>query len=373
MKKILVLGGLGFIGLALTRRLIAAGHDVSIVDNLSPQIHGDIPAVILPEGARVTRLDIRKLAERPELVDDRDAIFHLAAETGTGQSMYQIAHYVDVNELGTAALLEAIAKCQRRPRQVVLASSRSVYGEGAYVSSRRPDKLIQPAPRTRVQLDAAQWEPLDDRGLPLRAVATPETLPFAPGSVYAATKASQELLLASAGAALAFRSTVFRFQNVYGEGQSLRNPYTGIISIFFNRARQGMEIPLYEDGMESRDFVHVDDITRALALALEADLPAGVVMNLGAGIGTSVSELADALLAAGGLSVPVRVTGQFRVGDIRHCFADLSLANSLLGFRPEIDLREGLRRFAAWAAEQPVHEDRLAQATEELRRKGLAN
>lgn len=373
MKKILVLGGMGFIGLALSRRLVAAGHDVSIVDNLSPQIHGDIPTVAAPEGTRFTRLDVRALAERPELVEDRDAIFHLAAETGTGQSMYQIAHYVGVNDLGTAALLEALAKCPRKPRQIVLASSRSVYGEGAYVSAQEPHTMIQPAPRTRAQLDAAEWEPHDAQGRPLQAIATPETLPFAPGSVYAATKASQELLLASAAAALGFKSTVFRFQNVYGEGQSLRNPYTGIISIFFNRARQGMEIPLYEDGLESRDFVHVEDIARALQMSLDADLPSGAVMNLGAGSGTSVKELADALLAAGGLSVPVRVTGQFRVGDIRHCFADLSRAESLLGFRPAIALREGLGRFAAWAAGQAVHEDRLAQATEELRRKGLAN
>lgn len=373
MQKILVLGGLGFIGLALSRRLIAAGHDVCIVDNLSPQIHGDLPSVQPPDGARVVRLDVRQLADRPDLVDDRDVVFHLAAETGTGQSMYQIAHYVGVNEMGTAALLEALAKCSRRPRQVVLASSRSVYGEGAYVAEDAPGVLVQPQPRTRAQLDDGQWEPLDGRGRPLRAVATPETLGFAPGSVYAATKASQELLLASAASALSFRSTVFRFQNVYGEGQSLRNPYTGIISIFFNRARQGMEIPLYEDGLESRDFIHVDDIVRALVLSIQADLPGGAVMNLGAGQGTSVRLLATELLAAARLDVPVRVTGQFRVGDIRHCFADLGAARRLLGFTPQVSLAQGLRQFTAWAAGQPVHEDRLAQATEELRKKGLAN
>lgn len=373
MKKILVTGGLGFIGLALTRRLLAAGHDVSIIDNLSPQIHGDLPEVAVPLGARVTRMDVRDLAQRPDLLDDRDVVFHLAAETGTGQSMYKIERYVGVNELGTAALLEALGKCTSRPRQVVLASSRSVYGEGAYVAPDAPDVLLQPAPRTRAQLDAGQWEPLDARGRPLVAVATPETLGYAPGSIYAATKASQELLLASAASALNFRSTVFRFQNVYGEGQSLRNPYTGIISIFFNRARQGMEIPLYEDGLETRDFVHVDDIARALELSIDAEIPPGQVMNLGAGAPTSVRELAEALLQAGGLDVPVRVTGQFRVGDIRHCFADLTAARSVLGFEPQIGLLQGLQRFTAWAASQPVHEDKLAQATEELRRKGLAN
>jgi dTDP-L-rhamnose 4-epimerase len=373
MKRVLVTGGLGFIGMALSRRLLAAGHDVSIIDNLSPQIHGDIPNPEVPSGARITRMDVRHLPDRSDLLEDRDVVIHLAAETGTGQSMYQIGHYVSVNEMGTASLLEAIARCARRPQQVVLASSRSVYGEGAYVSNGAPETLIRPGPRTRAQLDAGQWQPLDALGKPLKAVATPESIGFAPGSVYAATKASQELLLAGAASALGFRCTVFRFQNVYGEGQSLRNPYTGIISIFFNRARQQLDIPLYEDGLESRDFIHVDDIARALQLSLDADLPSGAVMNLGSGKGTSVQELASELLAAAGLSVPVRVTGQFRVGDIRHCFADLAEARRLIGFSPELGLAQGLHRFTAWASQQPVHEDRLAQATEELRRKGLAN
>lgn len=373
MKKIVVLGGLGFIGVELSRHLVSVGHEVLIVDNLSPQIHGDIPATTAPNGVRVVRLDIRDLAERPDLIEGADAVFHLAAETGTGQSMYRIAHYVSVNELGTASLLEAIAKCKRRPQKVIVASSRSVYGEGAYVSERAPEQIIQPKPRARAQLDLGRWEPLDADGVPLRAVATPESLPFAPGSVYAATKASQELLLASASTALGFQCTVFRFQNVYGEGQSLQNPYTGIISIFFNRARQGLEIPVYEDGLESRDFVHVHDIVSALLDSLDAELPNGAIMNLGSGCPTSIIELAHELLTAAGVHVPMRVTGQFRVGDIRHCFADLKEAKRLIGFEPRVSLAEGLRRFCAWATQQAVFEDRLAEATEELRRKGLAN
>lgn len=373
MKKIIIIGGFGFIGLELSRRLVTAGHEVLVVDNLSPQIHGDVPSTIAHDGVRVVRLDVRDLAHRSDLIEGADAVFHLAAETGTGQSMYRIAHYVSVNELGTAALLEAIAKCTRRPKQVILSSSRSVYGEGAYVSEREPERIVQPQPRTRSQLDLGKWEPVDTEGVPLKAVATPETLPFAPGSIYAATKASQELLLASASAALGFRSTVFRFQNVYGEGQSLQNPYTGIISIFFNRARQGLEIPVYEDGMESRDFIHVHDIVSALVTSLDAELPNGAIMNLGAGCPTSVIELANELITAAGVQVPIRVTSQFRVGDIRHCFADLSEARRLIGFKPQVSLAQGLRRFCSWASHQSVYEDRLEQATEELRRKGLAN
>jgi dTDP-L-rhamnose 4-epimerase len=371
--KILITGGLGFIGLALARRLIEAGNEVVLVDSLSVQIHGPLPQVEPPAAAKIVRMDVRRLLEQPGLLEGMDVVYHLAAETGTAQSMYRIAEYVSVNELGTAALLEAIGKCSRRPSQLILASSRSVYGEGAYESPEAPGVLVRAEPRTRKQLLAGQWELLDYRGKPLRPVATPESLAFAPGSVYAATKASQELLIRSAADALGFRSTIFRFQNVYGEGQSLQNPYTGIISIFFNRARQGLEIPIYEDGLESRDFIHVADVVAALEGALVADIPSGEVINLGSGEGTSVTTLAQELLEAASLKVSTKVTGQFRVGDIRHCYADMSRARRLLGFTPQVGLREGLRRFCKWAATQPVHQDQLGRATEELRQQGLTN
>jgi dTDP-L-rhamnose 4-epimerase len=371
--KIVITGGLGFIGQALARQLIADGHGVLLVDALSAQIHGVLPFVTAPEGAKVARVDVRELADKPELFEGAEAVFHLAAETGTAQSMYRIGHYVAVNDGGTAALLEAICKCKRRPNHVLLASSRSVYGEGAYVSLSAPGTVVQPAPRSVQALAAGAWDPLDNSGMPLRAVPTPESLAFAPGSVYAATKAAQELLLSAAGPALGFRTTVLRFQNVYGEGQSLQNPYTGIISIFFNRARQGLDIPIYEDGLESRDFVHVSDIVSALRTALVADLAPSIVMNLGAGVPTTVSDLATTLLSAAGLKVPLRVTGQFRAGDIRHCYADLTRAKRHLGFTPQVTLSQGLQRFCAWAVTQAVFEDRSVAAAAELRAKGLAN
>jgi dTDP-L-rhamnose 4-epimerase len=371
--KVVITGGLGFIGRHLATRLIVSGHDVLLVDSLIPQIHGDDPVVSVPDGARFARFDACHLAERPDLIDGSDVVFHLAAETGTAQSMYRIAHYTGVNCGATAALLEAIARCDRRPRQVVLASSRSVYGEGAYVRLDDPTRLLQPMPRTPAALAAGDWEPRDSDGAPLKAVATPETLPFAPGSVYAATKAAQELLLNSAASALGFRSTILRLQNVFGEGQSLQNPYTGIISIFFNRARQGLSIPIYEDGLETRDFVHVDDVVAAMEAAVRAAPPSGLAMNVGSGRATSIRALAAALLGASGLDVPVHVTGQFRVGDIRHCHADLGLARSRLGFEPGVSLEEGLRRFCAWAINEPIHMDRSGEATAELRDKGLAN
>jgi dTDP-L-rhamnose 4-epimerase len=369
--KIVVTGGMGFIGGKLVRRLVADGHQVRIVDSLTPQVHGEEPQIDVPAGAELVRLDVRELAERAEVLDGFDAVVHLAAETGTGQSMYRIRHYVDVNEGGTAALLEGIARCERRPRRVVLASSRSVYGEGAYRN--RAGEIVQPAPRTKAELDAAQWEPRDADGGELAVIPTPETLGFAPGSVYAATKASQELLLQSAAEGLGISPVVLRLQNVYGEGQSLQNPYTGIISIFFNRARQGLMLPIYEDGLESRDFVHVEDVVDALRSALEYDVPGGTVCNIGSGIATPVLALAERLSAIAGFGSEIKVTGQFRVGDIRHNFADISAARRILGFEPSLTLVQGLERFCAWAATQPVYEDRLDQATAELRTTGLAN
>lgn len=371
--RIIITGGLGFIGSALARSLAAAGHEVTIIDSLSVQIHGVVPRVSVPEGVQVVRLDVRQVIEHAEIFDGSDAVYHLAAETGTAQSMYKIADYVSVNELGTAALLEAIARCSRRPTRVVLASSRSVYGEGAYEAVDAPGTLIQPTARSKEQMLAGKWEPRDASGRELRPLPTPESLPYAPGSIYAATKASQELLLNVAAAALGFRSTILRLQNVYGEGQSLQNPYTGIISIFFNRARQGLEIPIYEDGKESRDFVHVTDVVQALQAVLRAEMPSGQVLNIGSGEGVAVARLAKELIEVSGYNVATRVTGQFRVGDIRHCYADLTQASRLLGYVPQVSLREGLSLFCAWASAQPLHEDKLDCATEELRKKGLTN
>jgi len=371
--RVVITGGLGFIGIELGRKLVALDHEVILIDNLSVQIHGELPIVSVPEGVKVVRMDICEIAERHELIDGTDVVFHLAAETGTAQSMYQMSRYTRVNCEGTSSLLEAISKCSRRPKHVVVASSRSVYGEGAYALADDPGSLVPALARKREDLEAGRWEPVDNLGRSLVAVPTPENLQFAPGSVYAATKAAQELLLSSASIALGIRVTIFRFQNVYGEGQSLRNPYTGIISIFFNRARQGLHIPVYEDGLESRDFVHVRDTVAVLASAIETTLPNGVILNVGSGVPTSVSHLAATLLKESDFDVPVKVTGQYRLGDIRHCFADMSQTAKYLGFVPKTSLEEGLRGFCRWASTQPVHQDRSAQAEAELKERGLTS
>ncbi len=371
--KIVITGGLGFIGQHLAARLIAEDHDVLLIDSLSAQIHGELPLVSSPIGAKVIRMDICDLADRHELIEGAEVIFHLASETGTAQSMYQMSHYTRVNCEGTSSLLEAVAKCSRRPRQIVLASSRSVYGEGAYHYADNPGFLVTAPARKREKLDSGYWEIIDDTGRLLTAVATPESFPLSPGSIYAATKAAQEFLLSSASIALGVQTTIFRFQNVYGEGQSLCNPYTGIISIFFNRARQGLHIPIYEDGFESRDFVHVDDVVKVLTSSFKEVLPNGIIMNIGSGKSTSVLGLAEALLKVSGFNVPIQITGQYRVGDIRNCFADISLLKSYLGITPKKSLHDGLQSFCKWAVTQPVHLDQSFRAESELKEKGLAN
>ena len=371
MLKTVITGGAGFIGSRLARRLIGAGHQVTLVDTLSPQIHGDVPDFTPPPGARLIRASVNDLDPAVAALEQADVIVHLAAETGTGQSMYRVTHYVAVNELGTAHLLETLGRLPRRARKIVLASSRSVYGEGAYRRADGTGGLVQPAPRVMETLQAGQWEFTAPDGAPLAPVATPETLAFAPASIYAATKAAQELLLLAGCESLGAKATILRLQNVYGEGQSLRNPYTGIISIFFNQARQGLPINLYEDGLPSRDFVHVDDVVTAFAAAIDADLPHGLVMNVGSGKATSIMDLAATLVRVAGFDVPQVVSGKFRLGDIRHNWADLTLAARHLGYRPAVSLEQGLSRFVAWASSQPTYADRSAEAERELREKGL--
>lgn len=371
--KTLITGGAGFIGSRLARILLERGHEVVILDNLSPQIHGEIPHVTMPDGVRFLRADVRDIGAQAEIISAADAIFHLAAETGTGQSMYQIEKYVHVNELGTAKLLQVLSNCKRKPRKLILASSRSVYGEGAYLDE-STGALVRPRPRDIDQLVSGEWGPRSkNTGTTIRAVATPESFPFSADSVYAATKAAQELMMIAAAPGLGAVTNVFRFQNVFGEGQSLQNPYTGIISIFFNRARQGLDIPLYEDGLPARDFIHVDDVVRPLADALTAGLENGSTINLGSGVPTTIRELAEKLCATAGFSVPIEVSGQYRVGDIRQCWADLTLAKTLLGFTPSVSLEQGLERFTTWARQQPRYSDNSAKALSELKAKGLSS
>jgi dTDP-L-rhamnose 4-epimerase len=375
LVHILVTGGCGFIGSRLVSKLLDLGHSIVVLDNLSSQIHGALPNLSFPWAAsadvRVVRGDIATGEGLDEALDGVESIAHLAAETGTGQSMYQIARYNAVNTQGTALLLERMIALKAPVKRFVLSSSRSIYGDGSYLCTECGTQQT-PATRPRADLEAGKWEPscIRCRGT-LKPVPTHEDAPIRPASIYAATKVAQEDLVRIACEAAGVAAVSLRFQNVYGEGQSLKNPYTGIISIFSTRIRRSLSLPIYEDGEESRDFVHVDDVVAAVAQSLLQPLSGYSVFNIGAGEPTSVMTLACTLAKAMGSSVEPIVTGEFRLGDIRHCYADISAARDAIGFTPKIGLEEGLRRFAAWALSEPLEEDRLDRAVIELRARGL--
>jgi dTDP-L-rhamnose 4-epimerase len=370
--QILVTGGAGFIGSWLVAQLLQDGHRVLVLDNLSPQIHGAVPAPELAwlghANLRFERGDVRDPALLDTLLAGTEAVVHLAAETGTGQSMYQIRHYYDVNVQATAGLFEAIGTKHKQVRKVVLASSRSVYGEGAY---RLGGKLHVPESRSTRQLESGQWEPVGPLGEALELIATPEHAPPAPASVYAASKLANEQLGRVFAQAYGISVIALRFQNVYGERQSLRNPYTGILSIFSNRMRQGLPINIFEDGKESRDFVHVSDVVRAVSLALGERLAGFDVVNIGSGLATTVQDITASLRCLLKSESVFNVSGDFRAGDIRHCYADLTWARNRMGFEPSVPLEEGLSRFVDWVLTQAIVEDRSTQALRELGRLGL--
>ncbi len=321
------------------------------------------------QGVIFEHADIRDKSALERLLPDTDALVHLAAETGTGQSMYQIAHYYDVNVHATAALLELIALKYRHLRRIVLASSRAVYGEGAYRDG--AGALVCPEPRTKQRMLAGAFEPLGAHGEALTLTATPESLPANPASVYAATKLANEQLGRIMAGAHGLNVTALRFQNVYGPGQSLHNPYTGILSIFSNRMRQDLPINIFEDGLESRDFVHVSDVVRSIELVLGSDLADFTVMNIGSGTPTTVMEVAQLMRRLLGSSSDLQVSGDFRAGDIRHCYADVARARELIGFAPGVSVERGLSEFCAWTLQQPTFLDLSAQAQGELQRFGL--
>lgn len=372
--KVLVTGGAGFIGSRLCAGLLEHGLHVRVLDNLSPQIHGPNarpPAWTSAEGVEFVYGTVTDRDTLDAALDGVDAVAHLAAETGTGQSMYEIARYNEVNTQATALLFDILANRKTHEvKRIVLTSSRSIYGEGAY--QRADGGRVFPGARSAEALAAHQWEPTDpDTGEALVAVATRETDPPRPASIYAATKYAQEDLVRIGCEAFGIGYAIFRLQNVYGEGQSLNNPYTGILSIFSTRIRRGSDLPLFEDGEESRDFVHVDDVAEALRRSLVRDVAPNAIMNVGSGVPTSVRQVAEGLSRAFGREPETRITGEYRLGDIRHNWADISRLRDLLDFTPEVTLEQGLARFAGWVSSQPLPEDQLDRANAELKRRNL--
>ena len=363
-ERVLITGGAGFIGSHLADELLRSGYAVRALDVLVEQVHGDSgsqrpdyldPAIELIPG------DIRN----PEVVrgalEGIDAVVHLAARVGVGQSMYEQAEYAGANTLGTTVLLDAL---QAHPvRKLVVASSMSIYGEGAY-------EPVEPLERSRDQLERRDWEPHGANGEELTPVATPEGKEPTLASVYAVTKFDQERLCLLYGASYAVPTVALRIFNTYGPRQALSNPYTGVLAIFASRLLNEKAPVIYEDGEQRRDFVHVSDVARAFRLALERDGADGRAINVASGRSVTVTEVAEALAQVLGKDIAPEIPGIYRAGDIRHCFADVTLARELLGFEPEAERDEALAELAQWLETQPAT-DRFDRAAAELAERGL--
>lgn len=367
--NILITGGAGFIGSHLADELLRHGHRVRVLDNLSLQIHG--PDCIRPDyldpDVELQVGDVRDATAVERALEGVDAVYHFASAVGVGQSMYQIAEYTSVNNLGTAVLLEALI---RRPVQrLVIASSMSLYGEGLYRATDGTPR--NPSGRTRQQLQRAEWEVLDEDGTELEPWPTPETKPAMPTSVYALSKYDQERLGLIIGSAYPMPAVALRFFNVYGPRQALSNPYTGVLAIFASRLLSGKPPLVFEDGRQQRDFVSVHDIATACRLALEVPKAAGEVFNIGSGSPITIRQVAREMAQVLDRShLRAEITARYRSGDIRHCFADITKARRVLGYEPRVGLAEGLRELAVWLEGQTVI-DRSLQAHAELAERGL--
>jgi dTDP-L-rhamnose 4-epimerase len=369
MKRILITGGGGFIGSHLADELLARGYHVRALDKLSPQVHGSAtrPPYLDPE----VELQIGDVANPDDVqraLRDIDAVFHLAAAVGVGQSMYEIENYTRANNIGTAVLLEALAK--RPVDKLIVASSMSLYGEGLYTDHRGQPQ--EAALRSREQLEANQWDLLDSEGQALQPLPTPESKLPNLASVYALSKFDQEKMSLLVGDAYGIPVVALRFFNVYGTRQALSNPYTGVMAIFASRLLNNKAPQIFEDGHQRRDFVHVRDIVQACRLALEAAPRKERIFNIGSGRSISILEVADEIAKAlGKKGIRASITRRYRVGDIRHCFADISLAEKLLAYKPSVAFDEGVRELAAWLDGQ-IAEDRVSEAHGELLARGLA-
>ncbi|WP_281298272.1 NAD-dependent epimerase/dehydratase family protein [Flavobacterium limnophilum] len=375
MKNILITGGAGFIGSNLALKLIEKGYSITVLDNLSKQIHGDNPEVTSPlfqsiKGkVKFIHGNVTSRKDWLEALEGQNVVVHFAAETGTGQSMYCIEKYTEVNIQGTAIMLDILANRKNSVEKVVIASSRSIYGEGKYEHPQLG--IIYPCHRKEEDMLAGKFELTYEDNQILQLLATDEDSKIHPSSVYGITKQNQEQMIMTVCPTLGIAPVSFRYQNVYGPGQSLSNPYTGILSIFSTQIRNHNAIQIFEDGKESRDFVYIDDVVAATILGVEKEEANGLVFNVGTGVATDVLEVANSLIKAYNIKVPVAVTGRFRLGDIRHNFADLKKIKAALGFEPKVFFKEGIEMFAAWVLKQEIQEDKLSVSLDEMKRKGL--
>lgn len=365
---ILITGGAGFIGSHLADELIRRGDRVRALDNLSPQVHGRgaiRPAYLHPD-VELMRGDIREPSAVQLALDGIDAVYHCAAAVGVGQSMYEIASYTSINNTGTAVLLQQLI--EQPPTRLVVASSMSVYGEGLYHDA--AGAVTPPLDRGLEQLRRGEWEVVSADGAVLEPVPTPEWKPPSLSSIYALSKFDQERMCLMIGRAYGIPTVALRFFNVFGTRQALSNPYTGVLAIFASRLLNDRPPLIFEDGLQRRDFVSVADVVQACCLALDAPSADGQVFNIGSGRAHTVRDVAQMLAAILGKSIEPDVCGKYRVGDIRHCFADISHARRVLGYEPAVSLEEGLIGLAAWLQDQTAV-DRVPDASRQLAARGL--
>jgi dTDP-L-rhamnose 4-epimerase len=374
--NILITGGAGFIGSSLASALTAKHHKVTVLDNLSEQIHGtnaEINSVLynkIKDIVHFVKGDVRNESDWLKVLPNQDIIVHLAAETGTGQSMYQIKHYTDVNINGTSILLDLLANNKFSVKKVVVASSRAIYGEGKYYSENIG--FVYPKARRRENLSNGIFEIFsDDNKEKLKLTATDEDSKIHPTSVYGITKQVQEELIMTVCPTINIAAVAFRYQNVYGPGQSLKNPYTGILSIFSNLIKHNQSINIFEDGLESRDFVFIDDVVNATIAGIELDEANNQVFNVGTGTPTTVIDVAKALMNGYNKQVPINISGDFRIGDIRHNYADISKIKKLLNFTPNVTFNKGINKFTSWVSQQEFEMINYDHSINEMKSKGL--
>lgn len=374
-QKILISGGAGFIGSSLALRLIELGHSVRVLDNLSVQIHGNDAEkssplyLLIKDKVEFIKGDVTHRPDWEKAIEGIDVIVHLAAETGTGQSMYRIEKYSHVNSDGTALMYDVLVNQPNAVKKVVLASSRAVYGEGKY---KHPDLgIVYPKSRNPKDMEAGIFDLIGDDRKILKPLPTDEDSKISPASVYAVTKFNQEQLTETVCDSIGIDYVILRYQNVYGAGQSMKNPYTGILSVFSTQIISGKKINVFEDGLPSRDFVEVSDVVEATVRSIFSEKANRNIINVGTGKPTTVIDVAEALMNAFGKRTELKISGDFRIGDIRYNVADLTKMKLLLGFEPKIGFEEGIKKYADWAVRQQLGENLYEQSLKEMNEKGL--
>lgn len=376
MAKVLITGGAGFIGTNIALKLLKKGYCVTVLDSLSEQIHGANPEKTSPlyqsikDKVNFIKGDVNNRADWELALGDIDYVIHLAAETGTGQSMYEIKKYVDTNIGGTALLLDILTNTKHHVKRVVVAESRAIYGEGKYHCPKCGD--VYPLERKDEDMAKGDFECKCPKcGGEVELVATTEDSAIHPSSVYGISKQVQGQLVHLVCKSIGVESVSFRYQNVYGPGQSLTNPYTGILSIFSTRIKNGNGLNIFEDGKETRDFVYIEDVVDATILGMEVPEANGHVFNIGTGVATDVLTVANTLCEKYGIQVPITVSGNYRLGDIRHNYADITSARQILGFEPKWNFSAGIEQFCKWVNLQEVQEDNYDASIAEMKAKGL--